>query len=172
MKQSPSWQADRISSSQIPHILCNPKDLCRTHKCPSPVSIMHQINPLYATTSKFLNIQLNNILSSMPRPPKWPLSIRFPHQNPVYAFPHTCYMPLLSHSSRFDQKKSEEGSSLSPSLCSFLHSPVTSSLQAQNILLNTLFSNTLSLRSFLNVSDQSVNRIQVVVFRIVYFCFV
>ena len=44
--------------------------------------------------------------------------------------------------------------SLSSSLCSFLHSSVTSSLLATNTLLNTLFSNTLSPRSSLNVSDQ------------------
>ena len=48
----------------------------------------------------------------------------------------------------------EQYRSLSSSLCSFLHSPVTSSLLAPNILLNTLFSNTISLRSLLNVSDQ------------------
>jgi hypothetical protein len=39
-------------------------------------------------------------------------------------------------------------------LCSFLHCPVTSSLLGPNILLSTLFSNTLSLRSYLNVGDQ------------------
>ena len=48
----------------------------------------------------------------------------------------------------------EQYRSLSSSLCSFLHSPVTSSLLGPNILLNTLFSNTLSLRSSHNVSDQ------------------
>ena len=48
----------------------------------------------------------------------------------------------------------EECRSLSSSLCSFLHSPVTSSLLGPNILLKTLFSNTLKLRSSLNVSDQ------------------
>jgi hypothetical protein len=37
---------------------------------------------------------------------------------------------------------------------SFLHSSVTPSLLGPNILLSTLFSNTLSLRSSLNVSDQ------------------
>jgi hypothetical protein len=37
---------------------------------------------------------------------------------------------------------------------SFLHSPVTSSFLGPNIPLSTLFSNTLSLRSSLNVSDQ------------------
>ena len=44
--------------------------------------------------------------------------------------------------------------SLSSSLYNFLHSPVTSSLLGPNTLLNTLFSNTLSLRSSLNVSNQ------------------
>jgi hypothetical protein len=40
------------------------------------------------------------------------------------------------------------------SLCNFLHSFVTSSLLGLSILLSTLFSNTLSPRSSLNVSDQ------------------
>jgi hypothetical protein len=43
---------------------------------------------------------------------------------------------------------------LSSSLCNFLHSPVTSSLLGPNILLRTLFSNTLSLCCSLNVRDQ------------------
>jgi hypothetical protein len=43
--------------------------------------------------------------------------------------------------------------SLSSSLCSLLHSPVTSPL-GPNILLSTLFSNTLSLCSSLSVRDQ------------------
>jgi hypothetical protein len=38
----------------------------------------------------------------------------------------------------------------SSSLCNFLHSPVTSSVLGPNILLRTLFSNTLSLCSSLN----------------------
>jgi len=47
----------------------------------------------------------------------------------------------------------EEYKSLSSSLCSFLHSPVTLSLLGPSIL-STLFSNPLSLRSSLKVSDQ------------------
>ena len=39
-------------------------------------------------------------------------------------------------------------------LCNLLHSPVTSSLLGPNILLNTMFSNTLSFLSSRNVSDQ------------------
>ena len=49
---------------------------------------------------------------------------------------------------------SEEYSSLSSSLCGFHHSLVTSSLLGPNILLSTLFSNILSLRTSLNVDDQ------------------
>ena len=48
----------------------------------------------------------------------------------------------------------EEYRSLSSSLCSFLHSPVTSSLLSPSILLSTLFSHTLSLRSSLNVTTK------------------
>ena len=44
--------------------------------------------------------------------------------------------------------------SLISSLYNFFHSRVTSSLLGQNTLLSTLFSNTVSLRSFLRVSDQ------------------
>ena len=48
----------------------------------------------------------------------------------------------------------EEYRSLSSSLCSFLHSSVTSSLLGPNTLLSIIFSNALSLRSSLNVIDQ------------------
>ena len=48
----------------------------------------------------------------------------------------------------------EEYRSFSSSLCSLLHSSVTSSLLGPNIHLNTIFSNTLSFLSSLNVSDQ------------------
>jgi hypothetical protein len=48
----------------------------------------------------------------------------------------------------------DEYRSLSSSLCSLLQSPVASSLLGPNILLNTLFSNTLSLCSSLSARDQ------------------
>jgi len=46
---------------------------------------------------------INVILPPTPGSPKWSLSFRFPHQNPVYAspLPYTRYRSRPSHSSRF-----------------------------------------------------------------------
>ena len=94
----------------------------------------------------------------MPGSSKLSPSLRFPHQNPVYAshLTHTHYMPrhLICLDFITQTILDEECRSLSSSLGSLLHSPVTSSLLGPNILLSTLPSNTLSLHSSLNMSDQ------------------
>jgi hypothetical protein len=81
----------------------------------------------------------------------------FPHQNPVRmsSYPTSCYMPRKSHSSQYDNQNNIWGrvQSLSSSLCSFVQNPVTASLLDPNILFSTSFSNTVSLRSSLKVSD-------------------
>jgi len=117
---------------------------------------MSQLNSVHIPTSHFLKIHLNTILPSTPGSPHLSLSPRFPYQNPLHAspLPHTRYMPRPPHYSRFITRTvlGEEYRRISSSLCSFLHSAVT---LGPNILLNTLFSKTLSLRSSLTVSDQS-----------------
>ena len=104
MELSPSSEANRFSASQeMPRILWNPQVHYRTHKSPPPVPILSQLDPVHTSTSQLLKIRLNIILPSTPASYKWYLSLRFPHQNPVYAspLPQTRYIPRPSHSSRF-----------------------------------------------------------------------
>ena len=73
-------------------------------RCPNDVSgdILSQLDPVHTPTSFFLKSHLNTLLPSMPGSPKWSLSLRFPHENPVYdsSVPHTHYMTRPYHSSR------------------------------------------------------------------------
>ena len=85
MVQSPSWAANWFEASQeIPRISRNPKVHYRTHKCPPPVSILGQPNPVHIPTSHLLQIRPNIIHPSTPRSPQWSLSLRFPHQDPIH----------------------------------------------------------------------------------------
>jgi len=129
-----------LPHSQVPAICFYPQP-ARSSPCP---------------TSHFLRIHLNIILPSIPGSSKWCLSLKFPHQNPVYASPlhHMRYIPRPSHLLDLITRKilGDEYRSLSSSLCSFLQSPVTSYVLGTNNLLNTLFSNTFILRSSFNMS--------------------
>ena len=127
--------------------------------CPCPETDQSTPKPPF----HFLMIGLNIILPSTPGSSKLLLFLRFPQQNPVYASPLPIYatcpaQPILYLITRtiFDK----EYRALSSALCTFLHSTVTSSLLCPNIFLNSLFSNTLSLRSSLNVNDQVSTPIQ------------
>jgi len=60
MVQSPSWEANWFAASQeIPSISRNPKVHSRTHKHPSPVSILGQPNPVHIPTSHLPEIRPN-----------------------------------------------------------------------------------------------------------------
>jgi hypothetical protein len=105
-----------------------------------------------------LKIHLNIILSFTLEFPQWPLFLRFPHQNPVHTspLPHLSYMPCPSHSSRFYQLHDNGWGLRIMKLLIMKFSPLPCYLShlGPNILLNTLFSNTLSVHSSLNVSNQ------------------
>ena len=88
---------------------------------------------------------------------KWFLPLGFPTKilyttflSPIHATcnPHCILLDIINQVIFGDEYRS-----FSSSLYSFPHYPVTSSLLGTNILLNTLFSNNISLRSSWNVSD-------------------
>ena len=122
--------------SSLPHSQAPATCLCPEPLQSSPWSPFH-----------FLKILFNIILPFTSRSSKWFFPSGFPTK--------TLYTPLLSsiratchaHLNLLDfitrTILDEQYRSLSSSLCNFLHFPVTPSLLGPNILLNTLFSNTM-----------------------------
>ena len=157
MEHGPSWEAGSQLVKKFPTFYGTRRFITAfataRHQFLSWASCVQYTPP----TFHFLKIHLNIVFPYMSGSPKWSLSLRFNHQNPVQAFPlpDTPYMPRPSHFLDFiTQKVLGEYGSLNSLLCNFLHSPVTWVLLSPNIPLSTLFSNTLNLRSSLNVIDQ------------------
>jgi hypothetical protein len=152
MEQRPFWEANRFSASQeILHILWNPKVHYRIYKCPPPVPIPSQFNPVYAISSSyFLKIHINIILPFMAASSQSPLSLSFPYQNPVCTspLPQSCYIARSSHSFSFDHPNNIWWGVQIIKLHIMQFSPLSCYLflLGPNILLSALFSNAVSLR--------------------------
>ena len=113
------------------------------------VSFIHSIPP-HPTSWRSILI-LSHLCLGIPSG----LSHRFLHNSPLLSpIQSTCTAHVILLDLITRTILGEEYISLSSSLCSLLHSPVTTSLLDPSILLSTLFSNTLSLCSSFSVSGQ------------------
>ena len=154
MQQSPSWEANQFSARQ---------------EIPTFYGSRRFIDSF--TSARHLSLSWAISIQSMPPIPlpEDPSShLRLGSPSGLFPsgfltktlhttlLPHTCYIPLPSHYSRFYHPNNIGWGVqiINSSLFSFIHSPLTSSVLSPDILLSNLFSNTLSLRSFFNMSDQ------------------
>ena len=100
--QSPSWEANWFAASQeTPRILWNPKVHYRIHKCPPPVPIPSQLDPVHIphpTSWRSIPILYTHVRLGLPSglfPSGFPTKTLYP---PLLT--HTRHMPSPSHSSR------------------------------------------------------------------------
>jgi len=104
-EQTLSWEANLFTASQeIPFIVSNPKVHYRIHKCPPPVPILRQLDPVHTL---YIPLPEETFFILSPH-----LGLGLPSglftavfsTKALYTplFTHTqCYMLCLSHSSRF-----------------------------------------------------------------------
>jgi hypothetical protein len=147
MEQIPPWEANRFATSQEIARIYGTWRFITAFTSGRHLSLSWARSVQSVPTSWISFLILSTQLT--PWSSKWPLSLRFPHKNPVYAstLPHTRYMPRPSHSRFYHPNSIGWGVQISK-----FRSPVTSSVLDQNILLSTLLS--LSLHASLSVSDQ------------------
>jgi len=155
MQLGPSSQTFNWTTNS-PHFMKHESSLPHSHEF-ATCSYHEPDKSSPCSTSHFLKTHFNIIVPSTPMSSMCYVFLSLPTK--------TLYTPLLSplRATRpahlillnFITRTilGEDYRSLSSSLCSFLYSPVTSSLLGPNILTN-VFSNSLSLRSSLNTSDQ------------------
>jgi hypothetical protein len=135
-----------------------PKVSHHVHKSPPPALILSQMNQLHTPWANLPKINSDSILPSTPWSFERSLSFRLSHQNLVhFSFSsNACHMCRPPHSLRFDVPNGIWWWFQNMKLFSMQFPPFSSyfiSLRS-DILLRTLFSNTLSLCYSLNVRDQ------------------
>ena len=156
MQQRPSWEPNCFSASQeIPRILWNPKVHYCIHKCPPPWASSIRSTPPHPTSWRSILILSSHLRLRLPSglfPSGFSTKTLYtPLLSPIRA---TCPAHLILLDLTTRKMFGEQYRSLSSSLCSFLHYLITWSLLGPNTLRSNIFSNTLSLRSSLSVSDQ------------------
>ena len=118
-------------------------------------AISIQFTPPHPTFWRFILILSSHLSLGLPSglyPSGFPTKALYtPLLSPI---PATCPAHLILPNLITRTILGEKYRSLSSSLSNFIHSPITSSILVPNILPSTLFSNTLNLRSFLNMSNQ------------------
>ena len=95
-------EANRFSANQEnPRILWNPEVHYRIHKCPPPVPILRQLDPVHTphpTSSRSIVILSSHLRMGLP---SGLFPSGFPTKFLYTSFPHTRYMTRQSHYSRF-----------------------------------------------------------------------
>jgi hypothetical protein len=129
---------------EIPRILWNPKVHYSVHKSPLPVTVLSPMNTIHIPKTYFPKIHTNVVLQSTPMSCQWSP----PNQKVVCTpQPRARYIPRPSHYPCFDHPNNTGRRIQTMQLLImqlFLQPPVTSSLLGPNILLSTLFSNTIN----------------------------
>jgi len=158
MEQSCSWENNNHSASQdIPHLLWNLKFYYYVYKNLLLFPVLSQMHLVHTSQPCFPKIYSTITLPSMPTSYKWSFSYRFSTKilyafliSPIHA---TCPAhPILLHLIVLIMF-GEAFKLWSSLLCSLLQPPATSSLLGSNILLITLFTNTLDLSPSLSMRD-------------------
>ena len=146
MEQSPSWEVNRFSASQnIPRISQNTTVHYRIHKCPPPVPILSQLDPVHTPTSPSWRAILIWSFHLSPGLPSDLFPSGFPTKTlytPLLS-PYALHVPPISFFSIFITQRilGEEYWSLNISLCSSPTPPLPRPSKAK-ILSSTSYSQT------------------------------